>query len=239
MHRVQPVLFRTSYFILLSIFLFGCAARPTAFPGQIYPSFQFHISVNSIADPATPSKGKQYILLPGMKGVKGDDLQFREFAGYVETALSQKGYTRIDTDKNADLLIFLSYGIGEPQVSTYTYSTSYGYSFPVGDMWFSVPSKTQTNQVVNYKINLVLDAYDIKTPGKQPQLWKTTITSNSRVPNNVEGGIFVVQYYNISDLRIQIPYMVATAKEYFGGNTRTKLNFIIRGDDQRVFEILR
>ena len=88
MHRVQPILFRISCFISLSTLLFGCAAGPTAFPGQIFPSYQFHISVNSIADPATPSKGKQYILLPGMKGVKGDDLQFREFAGYVETAIS-------------------------------------------------------------------------------------------------------------------------------------------------------
>ena len=239
MHKVQNALLKIAAFISLSTFLFGCAAGPTAFPNQIYPSYQFYISVNAIADPATPSKGKQFILLPGMKGVKGDDLQYREFAGYVETALSQKGYTRTDTDKKADLLIFLSYGIGEPQVSTYTFSTSYGYSFPVGDMWFSVPAKTQTNQVVNHKIHLVLDAYDLKTPGKQPELWKTSVTSNSRVPNNVEGGIFQVRYYDISDLRIQIPYMIAAAKEYFGGNTRTQQHFIVRGDDQRVLEILK
>ena len=222
-------------FALLS----GCVGAPTPFPNMVGPSYQFPITVNAIAAPTATSTGRQYILLPGMKNVKNDDLQFMEFARYIVKALHQKGYTRTTDDKKADLLIFLSYGMGDPRTTTYTFTTSYGYSFPVGDTWFSAPARTQTNQVVSYKIRLVLDAYDIKTPGQQHQIWKTTVTSSSRIPNNVEGGIFVVTYYDISDLRVQIPYMVSAAENYFGTNTRSTQYLVIRGDDPRVLALMQ
>ena len=231
--------FRTLLVVSVIALFYGCAGTPTPFPNTVWPSYQFPITVNSIASPAAMPTERQYILLPGMKNVKSDDLQFMEFEGYIEKVLRRKGYTRTTDDKKADLLIFLSYGMGDPRTTSYTFTTSYGYSFPVGDMWFSAPAKTQTNQVVSYKINLVLDAYDIKTAGQQHQIWKTTVTSSSRIPNNVPGGIFVVTYYDISDLRVQIPYMVAAAQDYFGTNTRSTKRFVIRGDDPRVSALLQ
>ena len=49
-----------------------------------------------------------------MKDVSDIDLQFIEFARYIENALSQKGYTRVKSKEKADQLIRLAYGIGAP-----------------------------------------------------------------------------------------------------------------------------
>ena len=91
-------------------FLQACAVGP-----------QFHVNVDSISAPEATSKTK-YILLPGVKGVEAGDLQYREYAAYVERALISKGYTKASSFAEADIAIFLGYGIGDPETHQFTYS---------------------------------------------------------------------------------------------------------------------
>lgn len=223
---------------LLVVLAAGCVTGPTPFPEQVQPCLRFAMSIDSIAAPDAASKGKAYLISCGIKDLSEDDLQYKEFAKYVENALAPKGYQRVYDDKQADLLIRLSYGVGTPQTTTTMYTTSYGYSYPVGWMWYTVAPTMGVSQTHDYPISLTVDAYDLKTQGKQPQLWKTTVTGHSRVPNNVEGGIFVVTYYDIADVRIQVPYMIAAAEQYFGTNTGSTINRVIMGSDPRVFQVM-
>jgi len=216
----------------------GCISTPSPFPGQVDAGMRFSVAVDSIAAPDVNMQGKTYVIACAIKDVKDDDLQFKEFAKYVENALLEKGCTRVDSEQKADLVVRLSYGVGTPQTTVSTYTSSYGYSYPVGWMWFTVPPTVETTQITSYPITLVLETYDLKTAGQPSQLWKTTVTGCSRVPNNIEGGIFVVKYWNISDLRVQIPYMIAAAKDVFGSNTGRAIGTVILGSDPRVFDVM-
>ncbi len=198
--------------VLISLLITGCAttsATSTPETGRA----RYVVEIDSIAAAGADLRSKTYVLSSAMKNVGEHDLQFREFAGYIETALSKQGYKRVDSEENADLLIRLAYGIGDPKTEIYTqtYTTSTGYSYPVGWTWITVPPKTETVTVkkTTYSRYLILEAYDSRD--RRSQLWKTTVTSTGRV----------------SDLRIALPHMVVASIPYFGTNTGEKIETFV------------
>ena len=66
--------------VILASFLFlsGCATS-------------FNINVDSLATPEATSKTR-YVVAPASQDVNVNDLQFIEFAGYVERALTNRGF---------------------------------------------------------------------------------------------------------------------------------------------------
>ncbi|HOG18467.1 MAG TPA: hypothetical protein PLB96_14090 [Syntrophales bacterium] len=98
--------------ILVSVLavLVGCALGP-----------MYRVKIDSISGLSTATK-KTYILLPGVKDVEPNDLQFKEYSSYVERALSSAGYVRAENPQNANIAVFLSYGIGDPKDHQYSYS---------------------------------------------------------------------------------------------------------------------
>ena len=204
-----------SIFVLL---ISGCAPFPVG-PMGIYS-----VEVDSIAAPDADLKNKTYVLSSAMKNVSNDDLQFKEFAKYIENALAKTGYKRVDSE-NADLIIRLAYGIGQPntETNTQTYTTSTGYSYQVGWTWINVPPKTETvtTKKTTYERFLLLEAYNSKD--RRSQLWRTTVKS--------EG-------WN-SDLRVVLPHMIAAAIYDFGTDTRGKLATAMYQNAPRVLDIMR
>jgi len=200
----------------------SCATTPSSpTDPRMLVGYGFPVKVDAIADPGSLSKGKTYLVTSAMQGINDNDLQFKEFARYIANALSSKGFMRTDNPENADLLIRLAYGIGEPQTSSKTVVTSYGYSYPAGWMWFTVPPMTETVEKTEYTKTLVLEAYDLKNPKQQAQLWKTTAKTIG--PQD--------------DLRIMLAYVIAASAEYFGTNQGRQINVHINGDDPRVLDI--
>lgn len=197
MQKGKAVVVIGCVFVLIAMLISGCATT-----GTYSQSDWIEVTADAIAAPDVALKGKTYVLTSGMQNINDEDLQFKEFARYIKNALSQTGHTEADSEKHADLLIRLAYGIGDPQTTASTYTTAPGYSYPVGYYWYSVPPTTQTVRETTYTRRLVLEAYDLKTPGKLPQLWKTTLTSTG----------------SIGDLREVIPYMIAVAVNAFGVN---------------------
>lgn len=211
----------------------GCSTVNTPFPDRVRSSYRFGMFIDSIAAPEAAARGRTYVLAPGIKDLREDDLEYRTLSRYAETALAQQGYQRVASDQEAALLIRFGYGTGTPQVTATTYATSTGFAYPVGDLWFSVPARTSTTQVSDYPITVVLEAYDLRAPSRSP-LWRTTITGHSRVPNNVPGGIFVVTYFDIPEFRIQVPYLLAGASDRIGTDTGSRVTVQVVGDDPRV-----
>jgi hypothetical protein len=210
------------FFGVISMLASSCATAPSSpTDPRMMIGYGFPVKVDSIADPNSSSKGKTYLITSAMKDVSDNDLQFQEFARYIANALSPRGFVRTDDTKSADLLIRLGYGIGNPQTSTKTVVTSYGYSYPVGWMWFTVPPSTETVEKTWYTKTLVLEAYDLKDPKKQTQLWKTTAQTEG--PQ--------------SDLRIMLAYIIAASADYFGTNQGRQIDVHINGDDPRVLDI--
>ena len=69
---------------------------------------------------ASELPGKDYVLLPGSEGLAKNDLYFKEFSIYVEKALANNGYRPVARKEDCQLLIYLSYGIGEPRTTLYS-----------------------------------------------------------------------------------------------------------------------
>jgi hypothetical protein len=148
-----------------------------------------------------------------MSNVSEHDLQFKEFARTLESALALQGFHRVDSLSKANLIIRIAYGIGNPIIhqSTQMYNTSVGYSYYVGWTQIYVPPKSQTvtQTSTTYKRFLIVEACDANN--KSNEVWKTEIKS--------EG--------NNSDLRTVLPYMMAASSYHFDTNTGSKKNFIV------------
>lgn len=208
---------------------------------------QFHVNVDSISAPEAASKSK-YVLLPGVKDVEVGDLQYREYAAYVERALTSKGYTKTSSFAEADIAIFLGYGIGDPETRQFTYSlptygqtgvssantygtvNTYGNTATYSGTTTYTPtygvtgSTTHTGTQTTFFRYMWLDAVDLdeyRKTEKEIQLWKTTVTSTG----------------SSGDLRQVFPILVAASKPHIGSNTGKKIKVILSEGDKRVTEI--
>ena len=193
------------------------------------------VHVDSINDPQI-HPGKRYVLLSGMKGIAVNDLQFKEFASYVNKAMAIKGY-KLQKDmskpEDSDLIIFLSYGIGNPTQTNYSFSMpiygqvgggtstfnslSYGSSgslYSTGTIttpprYGVVGTNFYSGSLTRYFRYFMLDAFNIKSlilSQKEKNIvpaWRTTATSIG----------------TSDDLRFIFPYLVAASMDYIGLNT--------------------
>lgn len=207
---------------MATLFLSGCAS--------------YDVRVDAISSQKTSTPGNSYYLFSGLKGVDTSDLQFQEYAHYIDCAMAEKGYTRSKDVDSADVALFLSYGIGDPKESMSSYAIpvygqtgvssaytsgsvrSYGsnayysgtttFTPQYGLKGFATGVKSRTT----YFRYFLLDAFDLKTyreKNNSVQLWSTKVTSNG----------------SSGDLRTVFPVMVGAAKEYFGRNTGKQLSF--------------
>ena len=79
-------------------------------------SLRYYTNVDSIAV-SDQSIGRRYLLLPGNQGTTPDDLEFLEYARYVDTALAPLGFLKATSEQEADIAIFVSYGVSAPDAS--------------------------------------------------------------------------------------------------------------------------
>jgi hypothetical protein len=92
---------------------------------------QFTVSVNSISE-GQPVGGETYVIVSGFKNTDSNDLQFKEAARLLETALQDKGMVRLTGQigtkdavvglEKPDTALLLYYEIGRPQVYEESYS---------------------------------------------------------------------------------------------------------------------
>jgi hypothetical protein len=204
-------------FGLMAMLMSGCIPIEGGNSAGSYPSFS--AEVDSIADAGADLGDKTYAIASAIQNIGDEDLEFKQVAKWINNALGLKGYTHVSSQENAKLLIRLAYGRGEPQTTTSTHTSAPGYSYPVGSYWYSVPPATDTVTRTVFNARLTLEAYDLKTPGKLPQVWKTTLTASD---------------LSWADLKTQTPRwelmnMIAASVDYLGTNTGyTKVT--LRGD---------
>ena len=123
----------------------------------------FTVSVDAINDPDY-SGGTTYILLSPDPTIDAtSNLLFREYGIMVERVMETRGYTRTSSEQDADLAVFLSYGIGDPELNIYT------------DTVFN-----STNSYTTYSRNLQLDAQILHD---SQQVWNVRVGSTGTSGN--------------------------------------------------------
>ena len=230
-------------FRLYSVFLILLAAVGCA---TMQPP-QYHVNVDSL-NASTQTARKHFVLLPGNKDTPATDLQFREYAAYINRALVSRGYVAAESMEKADLAIFVVYGIGNPQEHQYSYSiptwgqtgvsssstygtlnTYGGFGTYSGTTTYTptygiTGSTTHIGTETTYFRFLVLDALDLseyRQTKKEIQLWKTTVTSTGAS----------------GDLRLVFPYMITASMPHIGTNTGKQTKVILEENDPAVMNM--
>lgn len=222
--------------MFIIIIIQGCSFGP-----------RFRMTVDSISAPEAISK-TNFILFPGLENIDTNSLQYREYAAYIERALTLRGFTKAKDFGEANIAIFLGYGIGDPQKEQYSYSlptwgkTGVSSSYTYGKVttkgnsstysgtttytpsYGVTGSKTYSGTRTNYFRYVWLYAFDLdeyKKTEKKVQLWKTTVTSTG----------------SSGDLRQVFPILVAASSPYIGENTEKQVKVILSENDKQVIEI--
>lgn len=223
----------TAIISLLLLSLFGCTSPMV-------------IKVDAIAAPE-PITATRYVILSGMQDVSEDDLYFREFSHYFRVALNRQGY-RETSLQDAELAIYLSYGInpgrtvsyttshpvyewvgGETVVYSETKDEPAGRTKTVGEVW--IPSRRQvvgmdvsTHEYTVITGFAILEAKPNKetdNPQALKTLWKTTINSSGES----------------IDLRALMPAMAIAAEPYLGADTGQIKVIKMDHDDARIIQL--
>ncbi|CRX37966.1 hypothetical protein [Estrella lausannensis] len=222
------------FMVFMSILICGC-------------STPFNVTVDSISSPIAIEKNK-FIIIPGNKDVDENNLQYAEFSAYTEKVLESIGFEKVSNPEDADVGIFLSYGVSDPKFYEYTYSTpiwgqtgvaqsnTYGSVTRYGNcatysqnttytpQYGVIGSQTNVGVGVVYFRNLTLEGVDLekfRENGKVYDLWKTAAISNG------ESG----------DLRYVFPYMLVASKNFIRTNSLQKVNIQIAKDNHEVEEL--
>lgn len=227
----------------INVALFGFLLGVLLFSGCATTQPKCRVNVDSIGGSAVDKKS--YILLPANKDTKADDLQFKEYATYVNRALIKQGFVPAESFESANIEILLAYGIGDPQEHQYSYSlptwgqTGVSSSYTTGMVssygsYSGITTYTPTYGVTGstshigsyttyfrYMILYAVDLDEYKNTKKEVQLWKTSVTSSG--PSG--------------DLRRVFPILVAASNQYIATNTGKKVTVDLYEEDEQVIEI--
>ena len=203
--------------IIILFFLSACSYYP-----------ENYFDIKSISQPNANLK-KKYILISDFKDIKPDDPQYKEYAAYVNKALSLEGFIHVSNPAKADIVILLGYAIGPGQMREVTYSapiygqtgissaTTYGniYNFGNTSTYASTTTFTpqygivgyapKTEMVMFYPHRMWMRAVDLnkyRTMKKQIQLWELVV-------DTVESDENITHTF---------PMLVAAGRFYIGRN---------------------
>jgi hypothetical protein len=210
-------------------------------PSCVFGPAPFEVTVDALAGHELHS-ANTYILAPGNSGTSADDLQFQEFARYLDRALQAQGFIAASSAQEAELIVVLSYGVHGPFTKEKSYSRpTYGQTGyrrvyrdsvqcdrgPGGGMSYTfVPTYGVTGYTsgtytqTTYSQFAIIEAFD-SSDAEQPsasQVWRVDLVSIGQR----------------NDLRQGLPIMLAAAMPYIGSNSGQKLELELDEDDDAV-----
>jgi hypothetical protein len=203
------------------------------------------MSVNALSsrDPGVNSPAT-YILAPGQSGVTSGDLQFQEFAGYVERALARRGLSRTADPSKADLVVVMSYGVGDPQTFTQqvavpvwgqtgiasmnttgqlsgnTFKSTTTVNSTYGITGYSQMTSSQTFVIRNLKLTTYKKEDVVNASFNQ--LWMVSVASAGPT----------------ADLRLVLPYLVSAAVPYIGKSPGRLVSVSLPRNDQSTLALM-
>lgn len=205
-------------------------------------------SVNSFAAPEAAIHRSFYIL-SGMEKIGTDDLEFHEYAGAVRKVMQRQGFVPAAMIDEADLAVFLSYFIGDPEshtstfampvfgqtgvASTHTYGTvnvsspktatyqSSTYNSPSYGVTGYMPIVRETTTYTRVLSLEGVDLSEYRNSKTVKQLWKTRVVSTGRS----------------GDLRLIVPAMLLSAEPYLGKSSGRAVIVGIGEKDPRMLDL--
>jgi len=201
----------------------------------------YELKINALSLPESASK-KAYVLIPGNRSVQGSDLQYLEFAQLTKHAFKQRGFQLKRGPQEAEIVVLLAYGIGEPEEHEYVKQVPVwgATGFTTSSVSSAGGSRTKTTVTptigivgtrevvevdIEYTRYLLLVAYDLRAlrQGRKRQLWKTAVASTGAG----------------NDLRKVFPYLIFGAMPYLGKRTDHRTVVDVDEDEEKVKRFVR
>jgi hypothetical protein len=195
----------------------------------------YRVAVNSYAIEDYKTNGT-FIVLPMMKDVNVNDLQFKEFSRHLKKVLMSKGFTPVDNVDLAKIAVLFGYTISEPQ-KNYNVTTIPGSSETTGTISpFGSSATINTTTTYNppksivftstyYNRAAIIDSVDLEHYKQQNEylsLWRVEIKSVGRS----------------GDLRDIFPVMLFAAEPYIGKNSGKEVYINISGSDKKLKQFI-
>ncbi len=242
--------------VALTVFLIGFQA---IFVAGCETSPRLEVSVSSLVAPGGDAF-RQYALVPGNEGVKADDLQFREFAEFIERAMKLQGFIKASAPESADLLVVAAYSVGDPQTRTYTYtvphwgqtgvssSTTHGTAITQGTLNTSGNSGTYSGTTSYSGTTYYQPTYGItgysSGVGQYTTVTRVLALAGFDADSIRSGGdpkelwrVSAVSIGSTRDLRLVFPYLITAARPYIGKATDQAVTVSFSKNDPRVAEV--
>lgn len=205
----------------------------------------YHFKVDAISG-GELSKGKSFVLISGNAEMKESDLRFREAANLVQTGLEGKGMHRAKDIASADLLIELTFGVGEPRevMEVRSYPETHwhpGFSYAI-----RIPIYDKNGLIVSYQNRVV------REPPRSYTYWDERVDSSTIFEKYLEiaaydnrlgsavndpeqiWGLVITNADYSDNIREYLPYMIAAALPYIGEDTGSQIHVSLKQDDPTV-----
>lgn len=228
------------FFISLALIL-GCS---TTFQSSQSSVGNFVVEVDAYGS-ESKIDDKSYYLLPVDSTINTSDFRYIEFSEILEKALTEKGYTRVQSISEAKLLIVINYGMSDAKtyernlivptwgvtgisnVNTSGNISVYSNNINYSQNTTSTPSYGITgSRVVNQQYDMYMRYFGIavfdyeyyRKTNKEKAYWKAVLSSAG----------------SSNDLRRVFPVMIAAGMDYFGSSSRERKIIRIKENDKRV-----
>jgi len=223
-------------FLLLAALSASCSLGP-----------QIDMAVNSLAAPNSSTNAK-YVLYSGSDTVPGSDLQFREYANFVHRGLASRGFVEVDDLSNADIAIFLVYGVGDPMTWQYTYSTPVWGQTGISSSETSGTISTYGNtssysENTTYNPSYGVTGYDSGVAQKTVFFLSMQVAAidvakyNAGEPNAEVWKTVVGCFQETPDLRAVFPVLVAGGVPHFASSSGKQIPVRLGMNDSEVVYI--
>jgi len=193
-------------------------------------------------------QGRTYYLVPANPDISPQDLRFMEAARFVQNALSERGYVRVDAGNGADLVLALDAAIGDPENVTRThmqplYAEEGGFyhiarvrvkdksgrisyvrttiwSPPYSRMVGTVDS-SYTETIYDKRLALTAFANGDAPTEDLPQLWSVVVIARD----------------SSGDLRSALPMMAVAVARYVETDTAGQVSVRLKADSPEVLRV--
>ena len=207
----------------------------------------YNFKVDAINNPEIASEElKSYTIVSSNAEISESDLEFKEAAEYVRTALSSKGYYEAPDVEHADMIIDISYGVGEPQIDFKTYSNPVyatrggGYSTVATPVVDGKGNVTYVTTTVYHPPRVEMVGIEEKiVPITTYEKFLRLTSRDNREIDESEGPVQVWSIYvknkdESDDLRKYLPLMAAASVPHIGENTESQTEVKLKEKDDLV-----
>lgn len=222
----------------------GAAAIALIFLGGCKSTYTF--KVDSLSNPEI--KGlSSYRIVSSNASIQEGDLEFQEAAEYVRAALSSKGMYEAPDIESAEMVVDISYGIGEATTDFKTVQTP-KYEVRGGGVTTVMQPVMDSKGRIRYVATTVYQPPKVEIAGLEEKtvpmttyekFLRMTARDNREVDAETESppqvwSIYVKNKDESDDLRKYIPLMTAASMDYVGQNTEKQKEVRLKEDDESL-----